>query len=68
MSKHPSPRLDQLRALREAKYARKNEQRQPDADVPPAADAEAPPAADAEAPPAKTTANKKKSKKKAGRG
>jgi hypothetical protein len=60
MSKHPSPRLDQLRALREAKYARKNEQRQPDADVPPAADAEAPPA--------KTTANKKKAKKKAGRG
>ena len=33
MSKHPSPRMDQLRALREAKYARKNEQPQPQADV-----------------------------------
>jgi hypothetical protein len=27
MSKHPSPRVDQLRAMREAKFAR-NEQRQ----------------------------------------
>jgi hypothetical protein len=33
MSKHPSPRMDQLRALREAKYARRNEQAQPQADV-----------------------------------
>lgn len=29
MSKHPSARMDQLRALREAKYARKNEQPRP---------------------------------------
>ena len=33
MSKHPSPRLDQLRALREAKYARKNEQAAPEPGV-----------------------------------
>ena len=35
MSKHPSPRMDQLRALREAKYARKNAQPEPhEADEP----------------------------------
>jgi hypothetical protein len=33
MSKHPSPRTDQLRALREAKYARKNQQPPPEASV-----------------------------------
>jgi hypothetical protein len=33
MSKHPSPRMDQLRALREAKYARRNEEAQPQAGV-----------------------------------
>ena len=31
MSKHPSPRMDQLRALREAKFARKNDQPRPKA-------------------------------------
>jgi hypothetical protein len=33
MSKHPSPRVDQLRAMREAKFAR-NEQRQKEMEKP----------------------------------
>jgi hypothetical protein len=33
MSKHPSPRVDQLRAMREAKFAR-NEQRQQESEKP----------------------------------
>jgi hypothetical protein len=33
MSKHPSPRVDQLRAMREAKFAR-NEQRQQETEKP----------------------------------
>jgi hypothetical protein len=33
MSKHPSPRVDQLRAMREAKFAR-NAQRQQEAEKP----------------------------------
>ena len=33
MSKHPSPRVDQLRAMREAKFAR-NEQRQQEVEKP----------------------------------
>lgn len=54
MSKHPSPRLDQLRALREAKYARKNEQPRPAAI-----------ATEAPAEPAKGAPKKAKAKKKA---
>jgi hypothetical protein len=49
MSKHPSPRVDQLRAMREAKFAR-NEQRQQE-DVKPAT-------------PAKTKSKTKKKTKK----
>jgi hypothetical protein len=52
MSKHPSPRADQLRAMREAKFA-KNEQRQREADKP--------------APVAKTAESKSSRKKKTGR-
>jgi hypothetical protein len=52
MSKHPSPRVDQLRAMREAKFA-KNEQRQRDADKP--------------ATVVKTAKSKSKAKKKTGR-
>lgn len=37
MSKHPSPRLDQLRAMREAKFAR-NAQRQKEAPAAPEPD------------------------------
>ena len=31
MSKHPSPRVDQLRAMREAKFARNEQRHQEDA-------------------------------------
>jgi hypothetical protein len=54
MSKHPSARMDQLRALREAKYARKNEQPGPQ-----------PVAAEAPAEPVKPAPKKAKAKKKA---
>jgi hypothetical protein len=52
MSKHPSPRLDQLRAMREAKFAT-NEQRRWETDKPTR--------------PAKSTPAKPKTKKKTGR-
>jgi hypothetical protein len=52
MSKHPSPRVDQLRAMREAKFAR-NEQQQREAAKPET--------------PAKRTPAKPKAKKKTGK-
>lgn len=34
MSKHPSPKIDQLRAMREARFARNEQRQQREAEIP----------------------------------
>ena len=34
MSKHPSPKIDQLRAMREAKFARNEQRQQAEGEIP----------------------------------
>jgi hypothetical protein len=64
MSKHPSPRLDQLRAMREAKFARSLQSQRAEEKPAPAKRVQAPPeeptmTEPAPAAPAKNTAAKK---------
>jgi hypothetical protein len=67
MSKHPSPKIDQLRAMREAKFARNEQRQREDAAVPekPAkkAAAETPAKSAAADKPAKSAPKKKAAKK-----